>query len=519
MSLTELMDSLTLGQQDFIASQFVEQRKPVCFTLDDNFRVLSIVGDQEHLGLTVAVGSDLREELPFMYGLDLAQAEKMELLELDDTRAVSLHLKPVNQPPMAAFVVLLDFSDQARQTREHQQLANELSVISYRQQQLMAELDEARRQAESASAMKSRFIYSMSHEFRTPISSILGYAGLLPDSGVGTEKSAQGTAKYAGAIQRAARHLLGLVENLLEQGRVESGKIDLMPEPLQLNDLFLDLEAMQAPAAAQKQLELTITGDSGGEQWVTLDPVRVGQILVNLVTNAIRYTEHGFVRVQWRHRQNRLQVDVIDSGPGIEPDQQRLIFDAFSQVDSAHGGRQGLGLGLAISQHLARLMDGDISLESKPGAGAKFTVDLAAPVCDVPAKSDSGEVELTTRGQAHVLVIEDDVELAELLTIVLEDCGYELTICSSLGEADAALTKRQPDVVLADMNLPDAERGEAIARMRQSAPTAPVLAMSAANDETTRGLARDAGALGYILKPFDFNELNRELERVIQNGV
>lgn len=507
--ITELPDGLC----KYLAGVFAVDHKPLCVGIDDGFAVRSVIGDPAAYGLSIQPGQDLREQAPFLYGQSPDTASELKMIHLNGDLAVNVHIIPDHQQidsEATAVIVLLDAGAEMRRTREHQQNANELTVMNYRQQQLMEQLDEAKKQAEQASELKSHFIASMSHEFRTPISSILGYTSLI-DADTGGAES-----KFIGAIQRSANHLLGLVENLLEHGRAESDKIEIIRQPVALAELFADLTAMQTPQAKQKQLQFDIHGVGGDSDWVELDPVRVKQILVNLVTNAIRYTQQGYVRVNWGFHDGRLKVDVTDSGPGIAPEKQEEIFQAFSQV-KAEGSQAGLGLGLAISQHLAELMDGSISLQSEPDQGSTFTVELAAAACAAPAPRGTGEVIVGR--ERRLLVVEDDLELGELLAIVLEDCGYQIKLCPTGSSAMEVLERFKPDAVLTDMNLPDATGPEVISELLSHKPELPVLAMSAANTEQSRSAAREAGALSYILKPFDFSELDRELERYISHGI
>ncbi len=491
--------------RDYLAGVFAEDRKPLCFTVDLQFFIKAISGDIEQYRLSAPIGSDLRDHLPFLYGADLTRASDIEMLQLEDDLTVNVHIMPAASPDTAprSYVVLLDSSAEMHRAREHQQNANELTVMNYRQQQLMTQLEQARHEAEQASELKSSFISGLSHEFRTPISSILGYTGLMEDDAKGSSQ------KFVGAIERSARHLLGLVENLLEHGRVEADKIDIVREPVEVAELFADLAAMQTPQAAQKQLQFDIVNEGCDSDWVSLDPVRIKQILVNLVTNAIRYTEHGYVRVTWRQQAGRLRVQVADSGIGISSDKLEMIFQAFSQGEQVQS-KAGLGLGLAISQHLAQLLGGDVQVSSEPGQGSVFTLQIESPSSRAPRRT-TGEVRVDER--RRLLVVEDDVELAELLAIVLEDFDYSIKLSPNAAHALKCVAEFNPHIVLTDMNLPDATGAELIAELLKQHPEIPVLAMSAANTEDSRRRARDAGAQAYITKPFDFNELDRELER------
>jgi len=492
------------GLRNYLAEVFIEDRKPVCFTVDSAFLVSELSGDISRYALDVQPGDDLRDALPFLHGANLTEPSDINMLHLDGDQTVNVHIMPNPANVQSSFVILLDSSAEMQRAMEHQQNANELTVMNYRQRQLLDQLEVARHEAEQASELKTHFIAGLSHEFRTPLSSILGYTGLM-ETGAANGNSQ----KFFGAIERSARHLLGLVENLLEHGRVEADKIDIDREPIEVEELFADLAAMQTPQAEQKGLLFEIFCDSCDCDWVSLDPVRIKQILVNLVTNAIRYTERGFVRVNWRQQNDQLIVKIADSGVGIAMEKQEEIFHAFSQGETL-SSKAGLGLGLAISQHLAKLMGGDISLRSQPGEGSEFLLTISAPVTRAPRRT-TGEIRVNE--PRRILVVEDDMELGELLAIVLEDFGYTIKLAPTADAARTCLKDFRPHILLTDMNLPDATGAEVIAEVAKARPDLPILAMSAANTEDSRRRARDAGAQAYILKPFDFNELDRELER------
>ena len=352
-----------------------EQRvHPICLRTDRDFQLQRSWGDLAYYGFqSIGEGEDCRDQMPFLWGFDGDTEEELPFVGTPNDRAIHVYLKPLEEGLM---VLLVDATEERDRQQDTQQIANEVRLLNYRQQQLVEDLRRAhdelaikREQAEEANRLKSRFIAGMSHEFRTPITSILGNAqrveGLL----------AADAQELVKAIFRGARHLLSLVDNLLDQGRLDAGEWVLAPSPVQPGELLEDLRAVFADPAARKGLALDVSGTHLPER-VTLDGTRLRQILVNLLGNALKFTRQGSVSLQMSWRDERLSVQVRDSGPGIPRSSRHRLFMPFSRVGDRT--QPGAGLGLAISEELARAHQGAISIESVEGRGTTILVELPA---------------------------------------------------------------------------------------------------------------------------------------------
>ena len=333
--------------------------------------------------------------------------------------------------------------------------ADHLRAVIAGQRREIAELARAREAAEGANEAKTRFLSSISHEIRSPLNAIYGYAQLLERGGADSGKNAAGGTNAATVIRRSSEHLTNLIEGLLDIAQVESGSLKLTREPVRLRAFLeqtLDMLALQASA---KGLALVLECPPGLPEYVRTDPKRLRQILINLIANAIKFTDEGSVTLQVHYRNEIARFEVIDTGIGIASDDLERVFAPFERGAGAAQERAGIGLGLAITQALVQIMGGDIQVESTPGKGTRFSVRLMlskplAPPAEAPA----------TRSLAHylghrrtVLVIDDDAAHREMLRGLLEPQGLRVLLAAS-GKAGVALaSEAQPDLVLLDVML------------------------------------------------------------------
>jgi signal transduction histidine kinase len=256
--------------------------------------------------------------------------------------------------------------------RNNRDLFTNLEAAKHEAEAERAEAQVAAATALAASEAKSRFLANVSHELRTPLNAIIGFAEILEED---LEGVAPASASDAMRIRRAARHLLGLINDVLDHARIEAGKVELRPEALVLSDVLDDIMATAAPLAAVRRNTLSLDcADLDQEIELLADPLRMRQCLLNLLSNACKFTEAGWVTLQVRRQGGDLNFAVIDTGPGIAPSDLARLFQPFVQTDCsltrAHGGA---GLGLVITRQLARLMGGDVMAQSVQGVGSTFT--------------------------------------------------------------------------------------------------------------------------------------------------
>lgn len=362
------------------------------------------------------------------------------------------------------------------------------------------QLAQARQQlAEQHSEAKSRFLATLGHEIRTPMTGVLGMAELLQGSDLDPLQRHQ-----VEAIQRAGRHLLRLVNDALDLARIEAGKLVLDDAPFELSPLLEDVAGLLQPLAQAKGLGFSLQCEPGLPVTLRGDATRVRQILFNLGHNAIKFCEHGEVALDVSARPaGGLVLQVRDSGPGLSDEQQARLFRRFergSLRDGDHGG--GSGLGLAICRELAAAMGGFIQVQSKTGHGAVFVVELPlAAASGLPSSVGARTAALATAGKLELLLVEDDAVVAEVVCGLLARLGHGVVHAPHGLAALAELELARFDLALLDLDLPGID-GLALARLiRAKGLALPLVALTARADAEAEPAARAAGMDGFLRKP------------------
>ncbi len=306
-----------------------------------------------------------------------------------------------------------------------------------------------------ASHAKSQVLASVSHELRTPMNAILGFTDALLAGVDGPLNDEQ--RRSLEWVQRGGRDLLGLINEILDLSQIEAGKLTIEPEAFDPRDLVESVVAQHRSLAAQKGIKL-VWKDMGAPAEVMLDQQRMRQILVNLVGNANKFTDEGeVVAITDGASDGRLRVAVRDTGPGIPPEQHTAIFEEFGQASS---GGSGTGLGLAISRRLARVMGGDVTVESATGSGSTFHLVLPLDCREVAAAPESGPVAIPSAGARVLLSVDDDPSVAPLLRKMLSEHGYSVVSSAPTAVLDDA-RRLLPDAIVLDLLMPE-RRGEEI---------------------------------------------------------
>jgi PAS domain S-box-containing protein len=369
---------------------------------------------------------------------------------------------------------------------------------------LEAQLRLAQAEAEAAANVKADFLANMSHELRTPLTSIIGFTGLASEQ----TDLAPLTRDYIGRVGNASQALLCTVNDILDFSKLEAGQVTIHPAPVSLATLSRAALDLFTPQAGAKDLTLTL--DSDDELVVRVDPDRIRQILLNLMSNAVKFTTTGGVTLRTRYDRpaERLRIEVIDTGAGLTAEQQDRLFKRFSQIDgSLTRAHNGAGLGLAICKGLAEAMGGEIGIESQVGQGSRFWFEIPAPLASLSQTDDGPPVsdQISFTG-VRVLVVDDNSANRELARLFLAGVGAEVAEATD-GEEAARMAAELPyDVILMDVRMPTLDGPGALRKIRGSPgpnDITPMLAFTADADLEARARLSAMGFEGVVAKPVE----------------
>ena len=380
------------------------------------------------------------------------------------------------------------------------------------------ELEHLRVVAEAANRSKGTFLANMSHELRTPFQGVQGMLSLLE----GSPRLTPHEIDCVHTAQQSAQHLLHILDDILDLSRLESGQLRMRREPLRLGALLHELELMIGPQASVRGLTLVVRRDPAVPEWVEGDATRLTQILVNLMGNAVKFTEQGGATLDVRAGGAGLVVfEVSDTGIGMDDAMQAKLFKRFTQGDESRSRRfGGAGLGLEISRGLARAMGGDIAVSSAPGRGSRFTLSVLLPACQAPVAKPADAAQ-TPMPALQILVAEDNAINRKSMAAMLQRLGHQATFCDNGLEAEALLQRHGFDLVLMDLHMPERDglaTTQAIRRMNGPAAATPIIALTADAFDETRQRALAAGMNDFLAKPVLLDTLSQCLRRHAANA-
>ncbi|OAK58866.1 two-component system sensor histidine kinase/response regulator [Variovorax paradoxus] len=518
-------------------------------------QLLDVVADD--IGTSLAAAR-YREQLQDVLAETQQLNEELQVQQ-EELRTANEELEEQSRALRASQAMLENQQAELEQTNS--QLSERTEALDQRNtalRRVQRDLEDRADELQRASRYKSEFLANMSHELRTPLNSALILAKLLGDNPQGNLTQEQ--VKFAESIYSSGNDLLVLINDILDISKVEAGKLEVVPEDVSLRRLAESLETTFRPLAKQKNLSFRLEIKPDAPASLVTDRQRVEQILKNLLSNALKFTDRGEVAlVVSAAADGGASFAVTDSGIGIDPQQHELIFEAFRQADGTTSRRYGgTGLGLSISRDLTHLLGGTLAVQSQPGQGSTFVLQLPArapqapgnaqgnasaapsavytpkpahapvglapaapavplpphPPSPVPAPQFADDRSLPRDQVRRVLVIEDEPQFAHILYDLAHELGYRCLVAHGAADGFELATQFVPDAILLDMRLPDSTGLDLLQRLKDSPHTRhiPIHVVSAADN--AQGAALQMGAIGYALKPTTRDELMRVFARL-----
>ncbi|MDM8516599.1 ATP-binding protein [Desulfobacterales bacterium HSG16] len=437
-------------------------------------------------------------------------------------------------------ILALAFRDMAKDLEtSYRELAAYSRTLEKNVMERTAELEKSKKLAEAANQTKSEFLANMSHELRTPLNAVLGFAQVIARSHTLSSENQENI----GIIRRNGEHLLTLINQVLSLAKIEAGRVSLNEKNFDLQNLLHDIEEMFALKAGNRNLQLVFEKDNALPRYVHTDEVKLRQVLINLLNNAVKFTKEGVVtlRVSLKNLRNRkdtehvIQFEIEDTGPGIAPEETEDVFEAFGQTATGRQAHEGTGLGLPISRKFVQLMGGNMQIESEIGCGTLFIFDIRAQV------ADAADITLTPPDRCvialepgqpcyRILIVEDKPDSRQLLIRLLDSFGFDLREAKNGQEAFDIWQAWRPHLIWMDLRMPVMDGYEATRRIREreskmikeennyfpsSIRRCSIIALTASAFEEQRSEALEDGCDDFVRKPFNEQEIFRKIQKYL----
>ncbi len=520
--------NLKLKEQEESYKELVETMQAGFAMIDETFRITMVNSyickklgyTEEELWGEQITSFILPEELPHV--IETLKSMREDPFELEFVRKtgeslfiiIAPHFIFANNKLKGAFAVITDITEKKKTEQALIRLTNELEdkVI-----QRTKELELATQKAEEANRTKSIFLANMSHELRTPLNAILGYAQLMYRK----EKPGSQNSDDLQTILNSGNHLLGLINDVLAISKIEAGRVSIAKNPFNPDALLKEIKSMFQFQIMKKKLEFIVTAGENLSECVNSDEKKIRQIIINLVNNAIKFTEKGEVRLNIETRSvdeqsGELIITVEDTGPGIPEKELPKIFDTFHQTDNSRQPTDGVGLGLSITKNFTTLLEGEINITSEMGKGTSFKVTLPSVFCDSEELGRKDNKFRITGFEADsdmpAVLVADDVESSrKYLYRLLTPMGFSVTTVINGAEAVESWMKEKHDLVLMDIRMPVMNGVEATKKIIENDEEAKVIILTASTFQQKTEELYETGCSAVLYKPVDENVLLQKI--------
>ncbi len=471
-----------------------------CISLNKNHHVVQCYGEAQLLGLkSPNENTPIIEYLPILITEDFTSNFEIPFYNISEEFVCNIYFL---KQECCNYLILVDRSEIFQVTQKYQQFAHDDNITKNKFKRIAEQLEKVQEKLKKSNQEKATLIAMLSHELGTPLTSILGYSELMINNATDPKTGIE-------IIHRNASYLQHLIENTLMFGKTEAGGQQVQFENVLIGSLFKDLTTSLLPAAQNKGLELLMCDDFVAEETLNIDLTRTKQILINLLNNAIKYTETGSVELQFSKDDSNYVFSIIDTGLGVSKELQETIFSPWERIKE--NTESGSGIGLFISRKLAHAIGGKIQLKSSSKENGSI-FQLILPI----QESSSNEVLLSTdqlenANNKSILIIDDDYDILILIEALLQSSGLNIFTTTDYPKARHILSKENIDIVLTDYNLGTITASSFIAELKAAHIDLPILLMSAMPSDTIKSSYLQLGFKDVISKPLNRKKLLKSL--------
>lgn len=489
---------------------FIQRAHPIVFLCNSDGIIKAHEGALAfyHWTQSNCSGKPVSELVPALWGRDLNCSGFIPFVELENGSTIGIQIQPEASGLVA--IIIFDQSEEKLWRQQVQQVAKNKILLNEKLSRSTELLRSKNEELDRAYQVKNEFIASVSHELRTPLSSIIGHADTLKLELAANEDRL--VRDSVNTIGQNARHLLALLENILEQGRLTADSLVLSPDSIDTEEFFSGILHTFEPIAAGKKLKFRLEYHFPPGTTLYYDEHYLRLVLINLISNAVKFTLKGSIKVYARGFDKRLYIDVADSGIGIEEGALSTLFQPFKRGNNSKG-IAGVGLGLNIVREVVTAMDGEIHVSSKLGVGTTFSIQIPEP------QRDYSKVAVPDGENIRVLIVEDDPDLIALYKVFITRSGMEPVIAEDFLDIRSELRLKQPDIIVLDYNLGETNGIEVLAELRETCPDIPVIMFTATTgiNDSLREKADLLGCHAFLYKPRDMARLSRVIKEVIND--